>query len=198
MIAALRFPHTSVHMLRSLRRAVVAALALTAAGALPAAAQTITVAYDPGSGPGTGFGQARFTITAGSSALFVNTLTFTAQPGGATFTPGSGGVALFTAQDALGPFGGFATVAPGGGSLFVDFVTQIGGPFTLDANGTGFVTLDVNADAGPLAFTFAGTTSAGAISGTVGSMSAVPEPATVVLLATGLGAVGLVARRRRA
>lgn len=184
-------------MLRSLRRAVVAALALTAAGALPAAAQTITVAYDPGSGPGTGFGQARFTITAGSSALFVNTLTFTAQPGGATFT-GGGGMTTFVAQDAIGPFGGFATVAAGGGSLFIDFVAQVGGPFSLDANGTGFVTLDVNEDAGPLAFTFAGTTTTGTISGTVGSVSAVPEPATVVLLATGLGAVALVARRRRA
>lgn len=186
--------------MRPLRRAALGALLLTVAGALPAAAQSIVVAYLPGNGPGTGFGQARFTISAGSSALFLNTLALNAQPGAATFTH-VGGVGDFTAEDQFdggSVFGGATSVTPDGGSLFIDFLAQIGGAFTLDANGSGFVIVDVNEDAGPLDYTFVSGTDAGAIRGTVGTVSAVPEPGTVVLLATGLGLVGLVARRRRA
>ena len=181
--------------MRPLRRAALGALLLLAAGALPAAAQSISVAYLPGNGPGTGFGQARFTISAGSDALFVNTLTLAAQPGAATFA--NVGADAFVARDAYGPFGGTATVSAGGASLFIDFLAT-GLPFTLDANGTGFVIVDLSEDAGPLGYTFVAATGAGPITGTVGTVSAVPEPATVVLLATGLGVVGLVARRRRA
>ncbi len=192
-------PSSSLAM-RMLRRAAVGALLLSAAGALPAAAQSISVAYLPGNGPGTGFGQARFTISAGSSALFVDALTLNAQPGAATFAH-VGGVGDFVGEDQFeggGVFGGATSVTPGGGSLLIDFLAQLGGAFTLDANGSGYVIVELDEDAGPLAYTFAADTDAGPITGIVGTVSTVPEPGTVVLLATGLGLVGLVARRRRA
>lgn len=114
---------------------------------------------------------------------------------GWTFTDG-----VVTGIDDVSPFGPFtATLSGGGSSATLDFASWIDW-FALDDNGSmGSVQMGTAAGNGDLAFEWSATDVSGAIYG--GRFGAgprvVPEPGTVILLATGLAGVGLVHLRRR-
>ena len=200
---------TFVRPIRS--AALTAVLALGALAPAHIAAQTVSAAYAPFSGPGTGGSSVRFGITNTTSAqLLFNTLTLSAaSPFGFATVPGSTTTGTFIGVDAFGPadpLTGPTTIANGGLLLSINFPGSTGGlQFTLDAGGSGYVEVAL---AGtpmaltPGAFTFTATAEGvtapigGAVS--VAATSTVPEPSTYALLATGLGTLGLIARRRRA
>ncbi len=177
-------------------RAAAAAL-LLAALAAPAAAQSISAGYRAGCGPGTGCAITRFTIAAGSDALLLHALTLTAAPGTSTFVPASG-FGTYAARDDVGSFGGSVLADLGGRRVFANFL-ETGAPFTLAAGSSGFVDLELaGAGTTPLAFTFAATLGTGTtVTGSVTVTAVVPEPATLLLLGTGLAALGLLLPRRR-
>lgn len=193
-------------MHRRMRSALLAAMAaLTLGGARQAAAQTLSAAYAPGCGPGTVCDLVRFALSASGSPFALNTLTITlASPHGFV---AAGGTGIYTAEDEIGAFGGFTTVSTGGSRLFINFLDtgdpeNPGLPFTIGAFGSGYVEVDATATSGPLvpfAFNYMGELEGGGtITGSVGVTSVVPEPATVILLSSGMLCLwGSYMRRRR-
>jgi hypothetical protein len=147
----------------------------------------------------------RFNLTNGSGGTqLFNSLTINSSGAPVLFAPSAGGVTVFQAVDAIGPFGGTGTVNAGGTRLFIDFITGSGFAFELAPGTSGYVEVPL---AGTPAvtgtsFTFAASLDGGAtVSGNVGVVSTVPEPATLALLVSGLAVIGggsLVSRRRRA
>jgi hypothetical protein len=132
--------------------------------------------------------------------LEVNTLTLFASGASFAFTPVGPTTAGYS--DDFGPFAAPATVSTGGSEIFIDFAGG-GFPFFLDAGSSGLIELQLagtpELQAG--AFTYsAALTNQQTIRGTVtvAGASVVPEPSTYILMATGMGALGLIARRRRA
>ena len=182
----------------ALRRATLGALlfggTLSAVPAL-AAAQTVSAAYAPFCGPGTGCGSLRFTVTnTGASPLLFETFTFAASGASFAFAEPPGG-ATYVAVDSFGPdfaLTGFATLSGGGTQLFIDFLDPAGSmfPFELNAGASGYVEVAL---AGTPAvtgtsFTFAATADE-LPNGVSGAVSVVPEPATIVLMLSGLAAI---------
>ncbi len=178
-----------------------AALALGAAAPRQASAQ-FTVAC----APGVGCTQLRFTYTA-SGPVQVNSLSISLFNTPFTLVSGfAPGIGTYTAVDAIGAFGGFSAIDATGKQIDIDFAGGAGFPFELTAAGeSGYVQLEgtFNTPTLPdgLVANITLTPPNGApITGTATlgpAVSSVPEPATVLLMATGLGVVGIIARRRR-
>jgi hypothetical protein len=191
-----------------LRRAArVAAVALTAAVASPAAAQVVSVANQPAPACTTALCTfLRFTLSnPGTGTLTFATLQLTATDG-FTFRPDvSGGTSAdVTGADAIGTQAATGTIGASGTTLFIDFAAPGAFPFQLGDGTTGFLDLQVESGGPALgsgSFTFSGTLDSGApVSGPVAGpapTAVVPEPATVVLVGGGLAGLAAAARRRR-
>lgn len=185
---------------RSLRAAVLGAVLSIGAVAGTASAQTVSVQYEPSCGPSTLCGALQFNVANTTGALLeLNSLTLFASGAAYAFAPIGPTTAGYS--DDFGPFAAPATVSGDGREIFIDFAGG-GFPFFLDAGNTGLIELQLAST--PVlqggAFTYsAALTNQQTIRGTVSvaGASVVPEPSTYVLMATGMGALGLVARRRR-
>jgi hypothetical protein len=192
---------------RAVRRSAALALAAGLALAPPARAQTVSVGFAPGCGPGTGCGTARFVVGAPASGFALTTLTLTFTGGPYRFAPsqpGAPSTGTYVAQDDLGAFGGFTAVGPAGVQLFADFLdtgdpANPGLPFTLGGGSSGTFDVEVApAAAGEFALVYAATLQGGGrISGAVTPSVVIPEPAPAALLAPGALALLAAARRRR-
>jgi hypothetical protein len=190
--------------LRALRAAVLGAvlsIGALAGASRDAAAQTVTVRYEDGCGPSTNAcSLVQFEILNDTGALLeLNSLTLFTLDAAFAFTP-QGPTTVNAIDDFLAPFPSEAVVDMGGNRIAIDFLNPGPFPFTLSAGNTGFLELQLSATPSLQtgAFTFTGQTATGAtIDGTVTAASVVPEPSTYVLMATGMGALGLLARRRR-
>jgi hypothetical protein len=192
-------------LVRPARRLALATAALVGAlGASSgaAAAQTITATYAPACGPGTPCTLVQFDITNGTgSQLDLATLTFISAGSPFLFAPVGGGSTLYQAVDSFGGFGGIGAVSSGGTQVFINFLdTSL--PFTLLDGGSGFVALELEGtpDLAGSSFRFSGELAGGGtVQGRVLATSTVPEPATIVLMGSGLAALasGTVLSRRR-
>ena len=112
------------------------------------------------------------------------------------FTPGgSPTVGSYSAEDSFGLFSGFTTIGSGGSALSIDFFGDNGFPFDVHDGDTG--KLDIAAlgtgSTNGLYYTVSGITDDGGRF----TVSNTPEPASIVLLATGLGAMEIVRRKRK-
>jgi len=195
-------------LVRSVRHTALAAAftggALVLASSAAHAQTTVTATTEPTCSVGTTCVRFNLANTTGATQVF-NTITFSSVGAPFIFADLGAGTGTFEAFDSLspifGPFGGLSTVTAGGTQLFIDFVNGAGIQFELSGGGTGYV--DVPIVGSPTiaagSFSFSGTVVGlpNGVSGTVGVVSTVPEPATVALLASGLAVIGGVAARRR-
>ena len=198
-LPAMRLPLS----LSSIRTAVLGALC--SFGVLAGApnvteAQVVTASY--ACGPSAPCSEVRFSLLNNTAFAFeLNDLRLFST--GAAYAFSTAGIPEYTGMDDLGIVGGFTTVGPLGADVFIDFLESVGGPFTVGAGSTGYVNVAL-AGAPPLtgaAFAYSASLQADqSIRGNVvvAGTSTVPEPSTYALLATGLGTLGLIARRRRA
>lgn len=151
-------------------------------------------------------GAVRFLLSWHASALnplILRSLGLTFIDPGWLFTGGPS-VAFSAGDDIASPFSGLAEVQAGGfpaatgDRLLIDFLGQ-GSSFELLPGSTGFLQVSTSPGSLPANFAFDATDlDGGRFSGTgsIGGVSAIPEPVSLLLLATGL--VGLaVARTRR-
>ena len=202
----MRAPLLATSIVRRLAAVLPVAALLAAA---PAAAQPVAIDASAACVPGATCDALRFSFALPASAaapFSFSTLRLTLAAPGWSFVGGP--TVAFAAEDALMmPFGGTADLFGGGGlaaisgpAALVDFGAQLSS-FELFPGASGWLELAVSAGAEPIAFAYEGTDAAGAtFGGTVGAPTTgvVPEPATVVLLGSGLFALGgLGAVRRR-
>ena len=170
-----------------------AVLALLAIRPAPAAAQLgVTVACSPGI---PSCASLQFVLSATGSEVALNDLAITLLSPGWSFTAGgSPTVGSYSAQDGIGPFSGFTTLSSGGSSVQINFFDN-GFPFDVLAGGSGTLDLAATGTGNPnnLYFSYSGTT----VDGTTVSGTVTPEPVTLVLFGTGLGALGLARRKKR-
>lgn len=192
---------TAMRVARTFRslRAVALGAALSV-GATAAGAQTISVQYDAACGPSV-CGSVQFNVANTTGSLLeLNSLTLFASGASYAFAPI--GPTTVTAVDDFSPFPADATVGAGGTQIFIDFLNPGPFPFTLDVGNTGYLELQLagTPELQGGAFTFSAVLSdQETVRGTVSvaGSSVVPEPSTYILMATGMGALGLIARRRR-
>jgi hypothetical protein len=188
-------------MTRSVLRRAAAVAAVALAAARPAAAQTVTARY-PVACPA-GPCSVRFDIANTTGAVLqLNSFQLTTGSAAFAFYPlgGAGALAAYRARDVSGDYADFGTLSNANRAVFINFLNT-GLPFELAAGGQGYVELEV-AGAPALtagAYQFAAVRANGVqVTGTVGGVAVVPEPATVVLVAGGLAGLAAAARRRRA
>ena len=179
---------------RSARAAIVTAL-LTMVPVAAQAQTSMTVACDAGVGCTT----LQFNLFS-TNALSLNNLTLNLSGGVWRFVPPAG-LGAYIASDDAGAFGGFSALNADGSSAVMDFVGGVGFTFELAAGSTGLLQLEGSSDnTDGLVIDYVGDdANGGQIRGryVIGGQQVVPEPATVALLASGMLALAVVARRRR-
>jgi len=182
---------------RSFRATALAAL-LTVIPVTAHAQTSMTVACDAGVGCST----LQFNLFS-TTALSLDNLRLNLSGGVWRFIP-AGGPGSYIASDSYGAFGGFTDINAGGTSAFMDFTGGVAFPFELLAGATGFFQLEgLPANTDDLVVEYVGGIVGGGeingrfVFGGGGNPNVIPEPATVVLLASGMLALGIVARRRR-
>lgn len=180
-------------MMKGTRRVAGLAVAALLAAAPRAGAQvSVSVGCSPGIPGCTSL--RFFTEAVGGVAIDQLFITLLTPPWHFTSGPSSS-VGTYSAQDSFGPFSGFTNLGPGGTSLFIDFLGDNGFPFDVLDGDTG--TLDLPAlgtgSTDGLYYTVTGITDDGGRF----TVSNTPEPASIVLLATGLGALGIAWRKRK-